>query len=416
MIFLEQIVKLKEKNNFVLISSLIALGVISLSFLLLWLGNSNNIVGVQLLTSKGTVLIGRSKYSKKLTAWASPQIGLLAKDGKAHFFYIKHKKDKASQKNWEIIWEWDELYKIGEKDPLMRFVPTQEEKDASIETLSSLCGNKKEITLSCQWSISNRIFIEALTNEYMCLSDLASEFYGGAHPLALRRFGSFDLKKKKFVRFDELISDNQVKDLIWSQLYENIKVVLEQSLIGEGSVGGVDIIAPSEDLSNEENNNPPEQKLTSLLGSQGYAFSPNVFCPIVRPEGPFLLFGFPHSEQVNRGLNFKAEALLNQPQLPKKVLKLFSDYRFTKATNDESTKMLSPSSKWQIKQKLNEVQVSYDSKRLTLVLPESEEASEELIGIFWIYKSPNLTTLNKHKFKPIKLSKLQTQIDLNKVL
>ena len=76
--------------------------------------------------------------------------------------------------------------------------------------------------------------------------------------------------------------------------------------------------------------------------------------------------------------------------------------------------MFSPTNKWQLTQKLNEIEVSYNSQKLTFTLPESEELSEELIGIFWIYKSPSLATLEKYKFKPIKLAKLQTQVDLNK--
>ncbi len=377
--------------------------------------STKNIVGVQLVTSRGSVLIGRNKYNKRLSAWVSPQIGWFNKDGKANFFYVKHKKDKVAQKGWEIIWEWDELYKTGQREALIKFAPTSEEKDASIETLSSLCGKKNEVSLSCQWNISNRIFIEAITKDYMCISDLASEFYGGAHPIALRRFGSFDLKQKRFVRLDDFIPNANVKDQIWTQLHENIKNVLEQSIISENGMaaGGLDTLTAPEAAPDNES---PEQKLTALLNSQGYSFSPNVFCPIVRPEGPFLLFGFPHSEQVNRGLNYKAEAILNQPQLPKKVLKIFNDYRFTKADKEDSTKMLSPDTKWELSQKLNEVEVSFAKHNLHITLPEPEESSEELLGIFWIYKSPSIATLEKFKFKEIKLAKSQKAIELAKHL
>jgi hypothetical protein len=119
---------------------------------------------------------------------------------------------------------------------------------------------------------------------------------------------------------------------------------------------------------------------------------------------------------VNRGLNFKAEALLNQPKLPKKVLRLFNDYRFTKAERDESTQMLSPDSKWKLGQRLNEVDVRTDKKKLTVILPEPEDSAEDLLGIFWIYRSPSLTTLEKFKFKELKMPKQQAIIELGKYL
>ena len=100
-------------------------------------------------------------------------------------------------------------------------------------------------------------------------------------------------------------------------------------------------------------NQTSQQKLTGLLNSQGYTFSPNVFCPAIKPNGPFLLFGFPHSEQVNRGLNFRAETLLNQAKLPKKVIKLFEDYKFVHSEKDQSIKMMSKDSQWQILQNIN---------------------------------------------------------------
>ncbi len=418
----QSLVKLKKltKRNFVTYA-IIAFALVGMALGLFFLSQSSkNVVGVQLITSKGTLLIGRNKYNKRLSAWVSPMVGWFEKDGNPNFFYIKHKKDKASDKNWEIVWEWDELYKVGQKEPLIKFIPPQEEKDASIETLSALCANKKEASLSCQWNISNKIFIESLTKEYACVSDLSSEFYGGAHPIALRRFGSFELKQKKFMRLDDFISSSTVKDQLWTQLYSNIKGVLDQSLFNETASG-----LPNVDPLTEQNDNPneklglqasPEQRLTALLNGQGYTFSPNVFCPIIRPEGPFLLFGFPHSEQVNRGLNFKAEALLNQPKLPKKVLRLFNDYRFTKAERDESTQMLSPDSKWKLGQRLNEVDVKTNKKKLTVILPEPEDSAEDLLGIFWIYRSPSLTTLEKFKFKELKLSKSQANIELGKYL
>jgi hypothetical protein len=409
-----------SKRDYIFYLSLLGAILLTVLGIFFWMGfGSQRIVGVQLVTSRGTAIVGRNKYNKHLSVWLSPQIGWFDKKGKPNFFYVKHKKDKASQKGWEIVWEWDELYQNGLREPLIKFVPLQEEKDASIETLTSLCGNKQEASLSCQWNITNRIYIEALTKDYMCISDLASEFYGGAHPIALRRFGSYDVQKRKFVRFDDFISDGNVKEQLWSQLHNNIKAVLDQSLFSSESngmpAGGVDSLTAPEGQSDSNNANAsPEQRLTELLSSQGYTFSPNVFCPIVRPEGPFLLFGFPHSEQVNRGLNFKAEALLNQPKLPKKVLRLFSDYRFTKADKDESTRMLSPDSSWQLSQKLNEIIVKSSKKKVVLTLPEPEESSEELLGIFWIYQSPSIAKLEKFKFKEIKLAKTSNQIDLNK--
>jgi hypothetical protein len=395
-----------------------------------FLNNSlNSIIGVQLMTSKGTLLIGNNKYNKQISIWKSPQTGWFEKDGKPNFFQVKTKKDKVSQKNWEIVWEWDEMYKVGSKEPLIQFARTQQDKEAAIDTLSSLCKDKNDESMSCNWNVTNKIFIEALTPRYLCVSDLSGEFYGGAHPIALRRFGTYDLTKKKFVRFSDLIPDAILKDQIWTQLHDNIKNVMDQSMISQDDVsslslaGGVDTLEdPTKMPGADANANEvvsPEQKLTSLLSSQGYSFSPNVFCPIVRPEGPALLFGFPHSEQVNRGLNFKAEALLNGYNLPKDVQKIFDDYRFAKSKNPKTSGVsviASPDSSWQISQKLGEVNVFNKENQLTVTLPKSsveEETSEDLLGVFWIYKSPSIASLGKYKFTEIKLPKGQNKISLN---
>lgn len=422
--FISQFLKgLEAKRLYTIIaSSIFFVGLLCFGISYFLSLNPSKVVGVQIITSKGTALVGRNKYSKNLSVWVSPEIGWFEKSGKPTFFYLKHKKEKSAKDTWEIVWEWDELYKHGSKEAIVKFVPTQEEKDAAIETLNSLCSSKKEAALSCQWNVSNHIFIESLTSNYICLSDLASEFYGGAHPIALRRFGTFDFKNKKFVRFDDFIQDQSVKEQIWQQLYENIKAVSEQSLLTQAfsdtvPSGGVDSLkAPEGSLPAANSNETPEQKLTALLNSQGYSFSPNVFCPAIRPDGPLLLFGFPHSEQVNRGLNFRAEAMLNQPKLPKKVLKLFSDYRFSKSDGIRQSELRSPDKGWKVSNGVEGIEVRNGKKKLTLALPEPIDSSEEILGIFWIYNSPNLSSLDEFKFKKVKMSNSTRIVHLAKLL
>lgn len=389
--------------------------------LIIFNNSQNNIVGVQVVTSRGSVIIGRNKYSKQLNIWISRRLGWFDKEGKANFFYVKHKKDKASENGWEIVWEWDELYLDGKDKPLIKFAPTQEEKDQSIETLSSLCTGKENNQLSCQWSVSNKINLESITKKYICISDLASEFYGGAHPIALRRFGTYDVKTNKFVRFDELINSNEVKDKILLQLYQNISEILQNSFssdsfAAENASGGVDsLTGPAQDALNQALQSPQE-KLTSLLNSQGYSFSPNVFCPTVRPDGPFLLFGFPHAEQVNRGLNFRAEVLLNQSKLPKKVLELFNDYKFSKPEEDGSVTLLTPDQSWKLTQNFNEIKVINKDRKVKLVIPEPVESNEDILGIFWIYKSPSISSLEKYKFRKLKTVKNGSKIEISNYL
>ncbi|MDX1919472.1 MAG: hypothetical protein SFU25_01915 [Candidatus Caenarcaniphilales bacterium] len=379
--------------------------------------NQNNIVGVQIVTSRGTVIIGRNKYSKQLNIWISRRLGWFDKQGKPNFFYVKHKKDKVAQQGWEIVWEWDELYLDGQSKPLIKFAPTQEEKDQSIETLSSLCTGKENNSLSCQWNVTNKINIEAITKKYICISDLASEFYGGAHPIALRRFGTYDVKTKKFVRFDELISNVELKNKIWQQLYQNISDILQNSFSNdpfgpENASGGVDSLTGPADEALNKALQPPQERLTTLLNSQGYSFSPNVFCPAVRPDGPFLLFGFPHAEQVNRGLNFRAEVLLNQDRLPKKVLELFNDYKFTKPEDDGSVTLLTPDKQWRLTQSFNEVKVVNKEKKVNLVIPEPVESTEDLLGVFWIYNSPSISSLERYKFRKLKTVRNVSKIEI----
>ena len=380
----------------------------------------SEVVGVQILTPRGTVLVGRSGYAKNLDVWLSPEIGWFDKAGKPNFFHFKRKREKIARDNWEIVWEWDELYLHESKDALVKFAPTQEEKDSAIETLSSLCSNKSDLSLSCQWNVSNRIFIESLTDGYLCLSDLASEFYGGAHPIALRRFGTYDYKNKKFVRLDDFIQSDEVKNQIWKQLYENIQAVTSQTMLSDNlldtnSSGGVDLQqAPEGVQDNAQENANPQHKLTGLLNSLGYTFNANVFCPAIRPDGPLLLFGFPHSEQVNRGLNFRAEALLNQPRLPQKVVNLFADYRFAKPEGSLGTILISPDRGWKVYNDLDGLVVQTKGKKLTLKLPESDESSEELLGIFWIYKSPNSPLLKELKFKKVSRVSSHRKLELAK--
>ncbi len=378
-------------------------------------------VGVQLVTSKGSVIIGRNKYSKNLDVWTSPRLGWFEKNGKPKFFHIEHKKNKSTHKFWEIVWEWDELYLNNEKEPLMKFAPSEEEKNASIETLSSLCNENNSSNFSCHWNISNKISLEALTKKFLCVSDLSSEFYGGAHPIALRRFGTYSIENKKFVRLDEFITDTATQKQIWLSLFKNINDVMQQSFFGSignvnSSKGGIDsLFAPSgNDLSKPDQTS--KEKLTSLLNSQGYTFSPNVFCPVIRAEGPFLLFGFPHSEQVNRGLNYRAEAILDQQNLPKNVLDLYSDYKFSKPGKDGSVSLLSKDLSWRLQQKRNKVSIKHKNKHLKLSLPETEESSEEILGIFWVYKSPSISYLEKNKFKKLKIASNQKLVDLSKYL
>lgn len=416
---LNKVIKINWKDKKLIFSSLLLLSFFAgFTYFFFNNGNVNKVIGVQIVTNKGSFLIGKdNRYAKSFSIWFSPLSGWFDREGKANFFEIKHKKEKLSKTAWEIVWEWDELYKIGEKSALIRFVPDQEQKDTAIETLSSLCSDRKENSPSCQWNISNHIFLEAFSQDFICVSDLQNEFYGGAHPIALRRFGTFDFINKKFVRFDEFISDSKIKEEIWSQLNENIKAILEQTMLDNSfnnSVGGMDTFTgPANDSAK---NQTSQQKLTGLLNSQGYTFSPNVFCPAIKPNGPFLLFGFPHSEQVNRGLNFRAETLLNQAKLPKKVIKLFEDYKFVHSEKDQSIKMMSKDSQWQILQNISNLEIVNKTNKIKLVLPDSEDSTEQILGIFWIYKSPNLEELKAKKFTKIQISQNQKIVNLNKIL
>ena len=69
-----------------------------------------------------------------------------------------------------------------------------------------------------------------------------------------------------------------------------------------------------------------------------------------------------------------------------------------------------------VSQKLGEVNVFNKENQLTVTLPKSsveEETSEDLLGVFWIYKSPSIASLGKYKFAEIKLPKGQSKISLN---
>jgi hypothetical protein len=413
---IDKIQALPLKLKIGIASSILLVGVFSAFFFLD--GSNKQVVGLQIVTSKGTYLVGQNKYGKTMSLWKSPSIGWFDENARPSFYKIKHKNSKYAQNGWEVNWEWDELYKVGSREAILKFAPTEEEKNSAIDTLSELCSSKDASSTSCQWSVNNKIIIEGLSKNFLCISDTASEFYGGAHPISLRRFRTYDLEKKQFIRFHDLIQDSEVKEQIWSQLHENIKQVIDQSLYSGAStnaLGGVDtfINTPPE---NNSSNETSEQKLASLVGSQGYTFTPNVFCPAIKPNGPFLLFGFPHSEQVNRGLNFKAEVLLNQPKLPKKLMKLFDDFKFVSTKANTDLMATSKDGKWSIESEVETIKIKHLNQNFSITLPSSPQGSEELLGMFWIYKSPSIAELEKFGFKKVKAKIANScHLDLNAI-
>ena len=135
---LNKVIKINWKDKKLIFSSLLLLSFFAgFTYFFFNNGNVNKVIGVQIVTNKGSFLIGKdNRYAKSFSIWFSPLSGWFDREGKANFFEIKHKKEKLSKTAWEIVWEWDELYKIGEKSALIRFVPDQEQKDTAIETLS----------------------------------------------------------------------------------------------------------------------------------------------------------------------------------------------------------------------------------------------------------------------------------------
>ncbi|MDX1917827.1 MAG: hypothetical protein SFT81_01610 [Candidatus Caenarcaniphilales bacterium] len=378
------------------------------------------VVGVQLITSKGTLLVGSNRFTHDLAVYHSPYKGWFDGQGRGNFFEIKSKKSKIIKPTWEVTWEWDELYKVGQKEALIQNSPLPEDKEAAIQTLRSLCKNSETESYSCNWNISKRLQIEGITPNYLCIVRSSGEFYGGAHPIAQRSLRTFDWLKKNFVDVDELLPNPLFKETIWEELYRNIREFESHNLTNSlppnptaNSLPPMQGYESSLLMTGES----AEEKVEALLNDRGYSFNQDALCPIIRPDGLYLLFGFPHAEQINRGLNYRAEVNLENLELSNPLKKLYRDYLFSKPEHDVSVYLNSPGLHWQVTQKLNHVEVIHKKKSLELVLPElKDENSEDLLGVFWIYRSPTPTELEKFKFKNIPSPQKGKTLNLAKFL
>ncbi len=369
----------------------------------------DEIIGVQILTSKGTVIVGRQASSKKLMVWWSPYIGYFKKDASPDFFKINHKRENKTNNNGEINWEWDELYKTNPEKLLLSLKP--EDKNISTENFIKICAEQNKDKLSCQWNIRRTFVLEALSNNYLCFSELANDFYGGAHPLLKRSFRNLNLNTMKEETFDELFKDEEIKNEILNELYQNLKLN-SKALTEENQENNIQT-EENKEATNKINN--IENNIKEALASQGYEFIKDAFCPVIKPEGIFLVFSFSQPEQANRSLNFKSEVLLNEKNLPKSLSKLFDEFKFSQASEDYSTKMYSKDKNWQISQNLEQLSITHHQHIITLNLPQNN-VSEDFIGIFWIYKSPNKYYLDKYKFKEYKSKNMIEPIELKDLL
>ncbi|HEY9886472.1 MAG TPA: hypothetical protein V6C96_04350, partial [Vampirovibrionales bacterium] len=346
---------------------------------------SQKVLGVQILTSKGTFLVGLDKYSKSLQAWFSPSQGYFEKNKQPFFLEIKNKKDKISNNNWEVEWEWSEVYKSGETKPLLNFKPKQEDLDLAVETLSSWCSSNKDKQPSCQWSISQTAEIASMVKGFVGLIISRNEFYGGAHPIAIKKLTTYSTEDWKPVRFEEIFKTEEAQNELFTNLNLRIQELFDQSNFSFANennpqIGGMDLFDLKEIQSETGLSDNPRENIEQMLVSQGFSFAPNAFAPALVNAKPGLIFAFPHSEQVNRGLNYKTDLPFDQLNIPDKLNKSFKNYKFSKDSLDNQ--FSSKDSKWSVTQDINLLEVHVNNK--TFSLPKSVEGQDiEVEGVFW---------------------------------
>jgi len=390
-----------KKKRFWLVTALLCLIlVLILGFFVYWRASSNHkIVGVQIITSKGAVLIGRDKHTHKTAVWYSPLTGYFDSNGLGHFFEIKSQKEEKNSNNWSIKWQWDELYEIGKNEALIDL--SFPDKETSIETLEEMCRKDTEEGLSCQWNEKSSLEIQGLGGDFLCVSEISEQFYGGAHPLERKSFGNLSLSTQKAKTFKEVIPSQEDRDMIFLRLRDQIVRDWSQFLL------------PGQDSSDKD--------LEQLLNDMGYKLDANAFCPMIRPEGIFLVFGFSHLDQNNRGLNFKMGVALDKEEIQHSSLKnLAKRYLFDLDKQGISTEVHPSDGSWAVSQNINEISVHSQTYNvlISLILPPTEESlNDDLLGIYWIHSSPNQAGLKKYHFKKIDPKKYKAKkLDLNKVL
>jgi|GEM_PF-3344669 len=391
--------KNKKRVTFVLLNLLLfAFGFI------LFFQFEQKIFGLQIVTSQGTLLIGKDKISKNHSAWFSKQIGSFDSLAKPNFFEIKSFKDSEDSKNWEIKWKWQKLIRKtsqNNSESILNFEPTRKEKEFSVDVLSQLCS--RDNGPNCHWDIEHQIALEGLHRKYICVSELKNSFQGGAHPISLKSLKTIDLNGKQ-IRFSNFISDEKERKQIFKKLYENIEFS-DQDFYW------------AEDPENKRGNQyldleSVEDSLHTLLDSKGYEFNPDSFCPIVKTNGLFLFFGFSHSKQVNKGSIFSAFVEIDQQDdFPGEIKELFEEYKFLPSQTEK--KLVSPDKKWQI------VKSSENSLEITQFDKQNKQKTKinlrdsKILGIFWLKKSPSVFSLEENKFQEVEIPD-DREIVLNK--
>ena len=391
--------KIKRKTVFIVLNLLVFL--IFLSF---FLSPGKKTSGVQIVTSKGTLLIGRDKVSKKIVAWFSPQIGNFDSGANSKFFQIEAAEDQEKTSDWGISWKWQNLNKktaVTQKEVLLDFEPRQKEKEASVDVLSQLCQkNKKQ---SCYWEVDQQIELLGINQSYLCVSELKNSFQGGAHPISLKNLKTLDFQGRR-LRFSQLIPIAQEQEELLRKLYYKIK--LNDQNFSQDIWGSEESRENSkeEKWGLTESIESIEDRLYRLLDAKGYEFNVDNFCFLLKPRGLFLLFGFSHSKQVNRGLIFSTLIELGKrEQLPEKLRRLFEEYQFSGGLKERA--LVSSDKIWQFKElSRNLFEVSYlKNSNLKINLGESTD-KPDFLGFFWLKESPNLNSLRKNKFQEIEIS------------
>lgn len=397
----------QEKKNLYIYGGISIVVVLLLVFFLISLGSGKlkKTLGVQIITSEGTVFLGRNKYSKELSAWYSPLVGFFNSRSYPVFFgeeehVENYESQSSSDSEWSLDLRWVDLTVNDQDIPFLNLKP--QEIELSQEVLEESCVDEKARALGCEWDVFNDFEYRFISSDYLCVTLFSRKDYGGAHPIYDIRYQGIDLSKKQPLDVWSLFPEESNSRMqVYQKLYTNVQL--------QFLTDGKQLIKSSEGLSETE----LKSKITAVLSSVGYKFNEDNVCLLVQPAGPQLLFGFsPVVQAKQKKALLEMEVALGQVDVPSEVRSYYHDKQFLKGANDLWSKVVSPDEKWRIAQSGASLEVSFHDKKKMLTLPQGDFERAEVLGIVWVYKSPSLLSLNKYKFREIKLKKGQP-IELN---
>lgn len=348
--------------------------------------SSNNsqksVSGVQIITTKGSILVGNNKYTKSLDLWLNQNnIFFDSTTGKPVLLNItKNTTKKESLPAWSIN---KNTSKLTNKNNTLY---TQQEKvsQALLESnIKKICAENISIeNKSCHWNFQHDLNILNINNKFVCLQEHSLKELGGNKVLVKNKLINFDWQNNQQVSLKNLFKHKELKEEILNQLYENLKLEL------------------SSDSSSAASSSNIEAKLKTLLKNNSYKYSLDNLCVQIKTNAPYLVFGFAPVHNSDKNILI-SKILLTQDKLPKNIINLYKDFKFEQKENSLWRTMNSPDNNWSIAQNLDQIFIEHNNTnhKLTLNIPANYTNQDEILGIFWITKSPSLDKLEKNNYK-----------------